>query len=103
MPYFIILGKWTEHGVKAVKESPQRVAAAKALIEKTGAKWKGIYYTFGETDFVVVCDQGKASDEAVMSAALTIAGAGAVRTTTLKAYSLSEFRKVLAKVPKPKA
>ena len=103
MPYIIVLGKWTEHGVKNVKESPQRVADAKAVIEKAGAKWKGIYYTFGETDFVVFADQGKATDEAVMAALLTISGAGAVRTTTLKAYSLSEFRKILGKVPKPKA
>lgn len=102
MPYFILLGKWTEQGLKNVKESPQRAAAAKELIEKKGAKWRGIYYTFGENDFVVITEQGKASDEDVMSTLLTIAGAGAIRTTTMKAYSLSEFRKILSKVPKPK-
>ena len=103
MPYIIVLGKWTEQGVKNVKESPQRVATAKALIEKTGAKWKGIYYTFGDTDFVVISDQGKASDEDIMASLLAISGAGAVRTHTLKAYSLPEFRKILSKVPKSKA
>jgi uncharacterized protein with GYD domain len=100
MPYFIILGKWTEQGIKNVKQSPQRVATAKALIEKTGGKWRGIYYTFGEYDFVALVEQGKASDEDVMSSLLTITGAGAVRTKTLKAFSLPEFRKVLGKVRK---
>ncbi len=100
MPYYIVLGKWTEQGLKNVKESPRRAAAAKELIEKSGGKWLGIYYTFGEYDFVVLTEQGKASDEEIMGNLLTIASsAGAVRTTTLKAFSLSEFENVLGKVP----
>jgi uncharacterized protein with GYD domain len=102
MPYSTIMGKWTEQGLKSVKQSPQRVAIAKEIIEKRGGRWRGIYYTFGDYDFVAFVEQGKASDGDVMGSLLGIAGAGAVRTKTLKAFSLPEFRKVLGKVPKPR-
>jgi len=98
MPYYIILGKWTEQGVKNAKDSPKRAAAAKALIEKAGGKWHGIYYTFGEYDFVVIAEQGSSSDENVMRDLLTIAGQGSVRTKTLKAFSLSEAEKIFEKL-----
>ena len=35
-----------------VKDSPKRVAAERALLEKGGAKWHEIYYMVGEYDFV---------------------------------------------------
>jgi len=103
MPYYIIEGKWTEQGIRTVKDSPNRVAMAKEIIEKKGGKFRGIYYTFGDSDFVVLVEQGKATDQDVMSAILTIVGAGAIRTKTIRAFSLSEFRKVLGKVPKSKS
>ena len=99
MPYFITLGRWTEQGIKNVKESPKRAAAAKALIERSGGKWLGIYYTFGEFDFVAITEQGSGTDESAMRDILAIGGQGSARTITLKAFSLSEAEKIFSQLP----
>jgi len=35
---FIVLGNWTEQGIKNVAESPERVKAARKMVEKAGGK-----------------------------------------------------------------
>ena len=51
MSHYIALLKWTEEGIKNVKESPKRAADLLAHFEKEyGGKVIGNYYTFGEYD-----------------------------------------------------
>jgi uncharacterized protein with GYD domain len=100
MPYFIILGRWTEQGVRTARDSPKRVKAVKALFEKSGGKWLDIYYTFGDYDFIALVDQGKATDAAIMGTIIRTAGLGNIKTKTLKALSLSEATKMFDKLPK---
>ena len=38
MPTYIMLAKWTDQGIRNVKESPQRLDAAKKGIEAAGGK-----------------------------------------------------------------
>jgi len=54
MPFYIILGKFTDEGIKAIKESPKRVEEQRVAIEKAGGKLHGFYYTMGEYDFVSI-------------------------------------------------
>lgn len=97
MPYYIILGNWTDQGVRNIKDSPKRAAAAKAAVEKAGGKWHGLYYTFGQYDFVVITEAP--NDETVMSVLLGIGSQGSVRTTTLKAFPEAEGFKIIGKLP----
>lgn len=97
MPFYIGLGRWTEQGVKNAKDSPKRVATAKALIEKSGGKFHGIYYTMGEYDFVILAEGP--SDEIISGNVLAIAGQGSVRLTTMRAFTLEEAEKIFAKLP----
>ena len=99
MPYYIVLGNWTKEGAKNVKESPKRVATVKAAIEKSGGKFLGIYYTFGEYDWVVLAEQGASTDESMMQTLLAYGGGGAGHTKTLKAFSLAEFQNIVGKLP----
>lgn len=96
MPHYVILGNWTEQGIRNVKDSPKRAAAAKQAVQKAGGKWIGLYYTFGQYDFVAIMETP--SDEAAMSVLLNLGSQGNVHTTTLRAFPESEGFKIIKKV-----
>lgn len=96
MATFISLINFTDQGIRNVKESPDRYEAFKALAEKLGGTVKGVYYTMGRYDMVVIVE---ASDEAAMTAMLKVGSLGNVRTETLRGFSLEEMKKIIGKMP----
>jgi uncharacterized protein with GYD domain len=93
MAKYILLVNWTEQGVKNVKDSPKRLDAARKLAETAGAKMGDFYMTMGGYDMVAHVE---APDDATLAKfVLHLAGAGNVRTQTLKAFSEDEYRKIL--------
>ena len=97
MPTYIQLYRWTDQGIRTVKDSPDRVAAAQQAIQSMGGDLKAIYITLGEYDFVGVLDAP--DDETAAKFALALSSAGNVRTETLRAFSLDEFRQLTAALP----
>ena len=97
MPTYISLLKWTEQGIRDIKQGPQRLEAAKQAFSAAGGQLKQFYVVMGEYDAVVVGEFP--NDEACISTALAIASRGAVRTTTLKAFTEEEYRRILAAIP----
>ena len=97
MPTYIILANWTDQGIRNVKESPQRLNAAKKALEAAGGKWLGFYLTMGKYDMVIIAE-GK-SDETVAATLLAIGSGGSVRTETLKVFTEDEYRQIIAKIP----
>lgn len=95
MPHYISLVNWTEQGIRTVKETPKRADAVSALANKLGAKME-LFYTMGEYDIVAVTDAP--NDETAMQLLLEIGKIGNVRTKTLKAWTLAEATKVIAKL-----
>ncbi len=95
MPHYIVLGNWTDQGIRNVKESPKRVDTAQALLSKLGGKME-IFFTLGEYDFVALAEAP--NDEVVTQLALEIGKAGNVRTKTLKAFSVAEATKIISKL-----
>ncbi|MGQ0797186.1 MAG: GYD domain-containing protein [Methanobacteriota archaeon] len=95
MPHYISLLKWTDQGIKSVKESPKRADAAKSLVQSLGGKMD-IFYTLGEYDAVAVSEAP--NDETVLQALLQLGSQGNIRSTTLKAWSVDEATRVLAKL-----
>jgi uncharacterized protein with GYD domain len=94
MATYVGLMKFTEQGVKNVKETPGRVEANRKRMQEAGIEIKSWFLTIGRYDVVVVVEAP--SDEAVAKAVLTIAGQGNVRTETLRAFSLEETKKIVA-------
>jgi len=92
-----MLVNWTDQGIRNIKDSPKRAAAARAAVEKAGGKWLGFYYTFGQYDMVLITEG--LNDETVLSVGLAIASQGSVRTTTLKAFPEAEAAKIIEKLP----
>jgi uncharacterized protein with GYD domain len=97
MPIYITLYKFTDQGVKAVKDSPARTEAATKALEAMGGKVLGIYYVMGEYDLIGI---GEApNDDVAMTFALGLGLAGNVRTTTLKAFTKEQFAELVKKLP----
>jgi uncharacterized protein with GYD domain len=94
MGHYIALLNWTEAGVKAVKDSPARLDAARALGKKLGVEIKSFYMTTGDCDMVIIAEAQ--DDDAMARFNLTVAMGGHIRTRTLKAFSEDNYRKILA-------
>jgi len=96
MPTYVTLFKWTEQGVKDVKNAPARFQVSKKLTESMGGKILGLYVTMGEYDIVAVTEGP--SDEVASAIALSIASKGNAKTTTMRAFTESEFSEIVKKV-----
>ena len=89
---FVVLGNWTEQGVKKIKEAPKRAEVVRDMVEKAGGKIQ-TYYTLGKYDFVAVIELPKEDD--IMAILLCLASMGNIRTTTMKAWTESETAKII--------
>ena len=97
MPTYVVLMKLTDQGIRAVKDSPDRIEDSIKHFESMGGKFLGFYATLGQYDYVAI---GEAANEAVvMSFVLGLGRSGDVRTTTLKALSRDEFEAIVSKLP----
>ena len=97
MGTYIVLGSFTDQGIRGVKQTTQRAAAAKEVAGRFGVTMKEIYWTIGQHDLVAILE---ASDDAAVSAfGLSLAAQGNVRFQTLRAFSAAEMGQILANVP----
>jgi uncharacterized protein with GYD domain len=87
----------TDKGIVDVKNSPNRVADAMKLWESMGGKTIGVYMTMGEYDFVAI-GEGP-DDQAAAAFGLALGATGTVRTTSLKAFSIEEAKRIVASLP----
>ncbi len=93
MAKFVVLGNWTDQGVKNVKDTVTRARAAKQGFEKMGVKWDAIFWTIGCYDMVIIVDAP--NDETVIKAGLMVGMQGNVRTTTMRAYGEAEMEGII--------
>ncbi len=97
MATYIMLFRFTEQGIKNIKESPARVEAAKQAFRDMGAEVKEFYLVMGQYDTVFILEAP--DDETVAKIALAISSLGNVRTETLRAFTEDEYRKIIAALP----
>ena len=97
MPTYVSLMKWTDQGIKAIKDAPQRWQEQIKSLQSMGAQIKGIYACMGEYDMVAIADFP--NDEAAMCFLLAMSSQGNVRATALKAFNPEEFGKVCKMLP----
>jgi uncharacterized protein with GYD domain len=93
MPIYLILGNYTDQGIRNIKETTKRAEGFRALAKKMGVTVKEIYWTMGRYDIATIID---APDDATASRLLLAAGSmGNVRTETLRAYTADEIGSIL--------
>ena len=96
MPTFIILGNFTDQGVKNIKDTIKRSDAIKEAGKKFGVTMKDIHWTMGAYDVVGTFE---APDGPSMSAFVLMIGmAGNLRGQTLRAYGKEEMTGILKKL-----
>jgi uncharacterized protein with GYD domain len=97
MATYIILMKYTDQGIKAIRNAPLRIETAIKSFEAIGGKVTGFYATMGEYDYIAI---GEApNDTGAITFLLGLGAAGNVRTTTLKAFTREEFVEIVKKLP----
>jgi uncharacterized protein with GYD domain len=96
MATYIAVINFTDQGIRAVKESPMRLAAATKLAETLGVTVKQAYWTFGQYDMVVTFE---GPEEAIAALMYKVGSLGNVRSTSLRAFSAEEMQRIIAKIP----
>jgi uncharacterized protein with GYD domain len=92
MPMFICSFKWTDQGIRSVKDAPKR-----ELAKKLGIEIKEVYLTSGDDDLLVIVDTPNGDN--VAKFALALGSQGNVRTRTARAWPQSEFQKLISELP----
>ena len=94
MAHFIILWKFTEQGIRAVKDSVKRSETYKNSIEKAEGKLVSTYYTLGQYDGVSIVEAP--DDATIMSSLLSYESQqGSSTTMTLKAFTAEQTATIL--------
>ena len=96
MATYIVLGQFTDQGIRNVKDTTKRAEALKEMAKKAGASIKEVYWTMGQYDICTVVD---APDDAALTALLlTVGGLGNVRTQSLRAFNADEMGKIVGRI-----
>ena len=97
MPTYITLFRWTQEGIEKVKESPDRLESAKHLYRELGGELKAFYLVMGQYDAVVISEAP--DDETIARIYLAAGALGAIRSETLRAFTETEYQKIIATLP----
>jgi uncharacterized protein with GYD domain len=97
MPTFMLSLKWTDQGIRAIKDAPKRTQAARDLAKKLGIEIKQIYLTAGESDLVAFVETSNGDN--VAKFALALGSTGNVHTRTGRAWTEAEYMKIVSELP----
>jgi uncharacterized protein with GYD domain len=93
MPTYVVLYRFSDQGLKTIKDTVKRTAEIRRQNEQRGFKVVGTYWTQGQYDLVAVVE---APDEQAMAAGLlNIAEAGNVHSETMRAFTDAEMDAIL--------
>ena len=96
MPTYLVIGNFTDQGVRNVKDTLKRLETVRGVAKKLGITVKDAYWTLGQYDIALVAE---APDEAAMTAfGLSVGAQGNVRTQTLRAFSADEMGQLLGRM-----
>jgi uncharacterized protein with GYD domain len=99
MATYILLGSFTDQGIRNIKDTTKRADAVRALGKKAGVTVKELFWTLGKYDVAGILEAN--DDASVTSFALSIGSQGNVRTQLLRAFTDKEMDSVLGKMAKP--
>jgi uncharacterized protein with GYD domain len=94
---YVVLAQFTDQGIRAIKNSPQRATQAAELAKSFGCEMKQIYWTTGEYDLVTIVEA--ADEQSLMSFGCALGSAGNIRTQSLRAFTKDEFSAIVGKLP----
>jgi uncharacterized protein with GYD domain len=93
MVTYLMLLNWTDQGMKNVKDSPKRLDGVKKLAKDLDGEVKSSYMTLGTYDLVLIVEMP--NNDKLATFALKLGSLGNVRSTTLRAYSEDDYRRII--------
>ena len=96
MAHYIVLGTFTDQGIKDVRNLRQFVEENMRRGEQRGLKIHGWYLTMGQYDFVIVAEGP--DDETMSAQAIGVGILGRSRTQTLRAFTLDEAGQIIQRL-----
>jgi uncharacterized protein with GYD domain len=97
VPTYIVLGNYTEQGIRKIKQVSQLRQSVEQWIGSRGGRVISNYTTFGPYDFVFTCELP--GDEVTLEAAFTFGSMGDVKTLTMRAFEAEEAENIAARIP----
>jgi len=97
MPTYVSLLRYTEQGIRNIKESPSRLDSAKKAFKAAGGELKEFFLLMGRYDILIVSEAP--DDETAGKIALALGSLGNVRTETFRSFTEGEFRKLISTLP----
>lgn len=97
MVTYVVLGSYTDQGIRNIKKLPQLRQAAEQFVTSNGGKVVANYTTLGAYDFVFIAEFP--SDEAALEGAFLFGSRGDVKTQTLRAFPPHEAEAVAQRLP----
>ena len=95
--HFMLSAKFTDQGVRGLKEAPKRAQASRDLAKKMGVEIKQVYMTTGDSDLVFLVET--ANGDNMLKFAMALGMQGNLHTKTARAWPMEDFMKLVAELP----
>ena len=96
MAHYVILGNFTDQGIRNIKETKKRAQAFRGAAEGMNVRLKDIYWTLGPYDVVVTLEAP--DDETVAALMMKVGSLGNLKSQTLRAFSENEIGLLLSRI-----
>ena len=93
----MVLGNYTEQGIRNIKQVANLRQAAEQWTASQGGRVVANYMTLGSYDFVFIVELP--NPEAVLAGAFTFGSQGEVRTQTMLAFPAEEAEAIAQRLP----
>jgi uncharacterized protein with GYD domain len=97
MPVYVVLGNYTEQGIRNIKQLADLRQAVEQWTAAQGGHVVANYTTLGPYDFVFIVELP--SPEAVLEGAFTFGSQGEVRTQTMLAFPAEAAEAIAQRLP----
>lgn len=97
MATYVSLLRFTDQGIRTIKDSPKRLDAAKKAFQGSGGELKQFFLLMGHYDMLIVSEAP--DDETAGKIALALGSLGNVRTESFRAFTEAEYRKLIGNIP----
>ena len=96
MAHYVVLGSFTDQGIRGVKDTTTRARAFGDLAKSMGATIKDVFWTLGAYDVVLILEAP--NDETAAALMMKAGSLGNIKSQTLRAFTESQVSTVLSKL-----
>ena len=96
MANYVILGNFTDQGIRGIKDTTKRAQAFRDLAKDMGGSIKDIYWTLGAYDLVLTMEGP--DDETVAALLMKVGSLGNFKSHTLRAFNEVEIDSLISRL-----